>query len=588
MSAHITRVPPFSVRPLAGPPISEDRVEVTSPPAAAGSSHTLVREWVRGPERVERLSRALAWSRLTGWVTDANGATSPIEADDYVADHDHPLRWSLAGPLPVGDLTFALDMPYSVLHFTTGPGVQVEGGFATQAPRAFERARGHDAARHAMGAPTHLEFQHPRWPEEAVRVRVRDVGYGGMRLADPSDGRLLYRGLEVRARLSGGALDGLVIEGEFRYQGLGAGGLACISLVPKDDAQSAAWRDQLEPRLDPDTSVAGADPADSWALFGRCGYFDLSGKSEDDFAALESAHAAVVRAYESHPAVGVHAVWTVDGGVAASLAAARVSRTAWFGLHLAKDSGDVGPHRGFKVLRAVHRRVYEHIGAHRDTRWMVGLFQRSGSWSSYVHANFPEPYLESATADSLGVSVWELPAAPGAPGQRATPAELPGILSHLRARHTDVFCDAFDLSIEELGLKSTNARYRAAGLGRERVVFVAREGGRVVSYALAERTSPGVHVYGLLNAVWTYAVEPHGISHFDALLASAGAWYHEHGSTEFIYLRPLARPFAPSAGRHLSAADLTFVSTSILPDLTEHIWEATARPSVGKARRADR
>lgn len=563
-------------------PTRSDEVRVTH-----GDTGTEVREFAYAG-RAHALVRAAGWSELAGTVT-VDGQTWAAAAVAAEPGAEAAALWRIDGAPPPGTARIALDTAYSVLSFSVERlTLRPDGLFASPLPNLVERRRARSQPRQRLEAPVWLELSpapaDPAPTAAPTRVRVVEIGESGLRVAGGELPTWLPAGASIEdATLRGGPLDGAPVSGTLRYAGFDPDGGLAAEIVPGSPEAATAWQAAVAQVVHPHTTTRGVAQALSWALFERCGYFNLSGKTLDDFAAVCASHRHVVHRYEDHPDVGVHAAWVDGERVAATLAAARLTRTAWFGLHLAKDPGPIGPHNGPKVLHEVHRRVYDHICAQRDARWIVGVFQRNGSWSSYAHASFPARYRRAGEADAMGVSVWELDATgPSAPMARATPTERASIAAGISRQHTPIFAEAYDLSADELHLESTADLYRRAGLDRRRESFVARVDGVVVAVALAEFTSPGVHVYDLMNAVWLYALAPAGAQHFDALLAAAAAWYGSLGAATFKLFSPLESTFRPARGRRLAEADLTFVSTRILPDLSEHLWEITARPPLAR------
>ncbi|MGW8319967.1 MAG: hypothetical protein ACWGSD_00285, partial [Thermodesulfobacteriota bacterium] len=66
------------------------------------------------------------------------------------------------------------------------------------------------------------------------------------------------------------------------------------------------------------------------------------------------------------------------------------------------------------------------------------------------------------------------------------------------------------LSRDVLHLPETEAMFRAKGLKRERSCLVAKQGGKLLAFALLENSSLGLNLSGLLNAFSIYTVHPEG------------------------------------------------------------------------------
>ena len=95
------------------------------------------------------------------------------------------------------------------------------------------------------------------------------------------------------------------------------------------------------------------------------------------------------------------------------------------------------------------------------------------------------------------------------------------------------------LSRDVLHLPETAAMFRAKGLKRERSCLVAKQGGRLIAFALLENSSLGVNLSGLLNAFSVYTVHPGDEKVRDArrsLLDAALTCYRSWGARVAICL----------------------------------------------------
>jgi hypothetical protein len=95
------------------------------------------------------------------------------------------------------------------------------------------------------------------------------------------------------------------------------------------------------------------------------------------------------------------------------------------------------------------------------------------------------------------------------------------------------------LSRDVLHLPETAAMFRDKGLKRERSCLVAKQGGKLLAFALLENSSLGVNLSGLLNAFSIYTVHPEGDRACDArrsLLDAALTCYRSWGARVAICL----------------------------------------------------
>src|SRR5690606_8206527 len=98
------------------------------------------------------------------------------------------------------------------------------------------------------------------------------------------------------------------------------------------------------------------------------------------------------------------------------------------------------------------------------------------------------------------------------------------------------YLQALDLCEARINLAAARARWGAAGLERDRQIFVAYQGRERMAAAVVESASEGAHLYGLLDCLRLYPLRSGGEGGFRALLNAAHAWFAARGRQQFTYL----------------------------------------------------
>jgi hypothetical protein len=111
---------------------------------------------------------------------------------------------------------------------------------------------------------------------------------------------------------------------------------------------------------------------------------------------------------------------------------------------------------------------------------------------------------------ATGKALDERLARPGMDVRVATDADLAVVERYLVAREHPLVVRADDLTQKQLRLAALGDRYASLGLVRRREVLVASYRGHRVGFALAERASHGLNLYGGLSSFRVYVTSDEG------------------------------------------------------------------------------
>lgn len=162
--------------------------------------------------------------------------------------------------------------------------------------------------------------------------------------------------------------------------------------------------------------------------------------------------------------------------------------------------------------------------------------------------------------------------------ETATPDEVGQLLDVIAGARPLSYREAHDLVPERVCLTEMQHSWARVGMARRREIVVARRAGQAVAAGILELGEDGVHLFGLLDVVRTFALAPGGAEAFGAILEAAREWYRAAGKQKFAYFvehEDLAH--AERAGMlDLGGADLLVIGSDLMSDQLEHIWEITA------------
>jgi hypothetical protein len=156
----------------------------------------------------------------------------------------------------------------------------------------------------------------------------------------------------------------------------------------------------------------------------------------------------------------------------------------------------------------------------------------------------------------------------------AEPAELPRVFVAAAAVYPPGFLEAHALAPQ---LEAPWQAWADAGLRRGREIAVAEREGRLEAAAVLEYGEDGVHLFGLFDVVRIFPINRLTDETASALLEYAKAFFARLGKSTFLYA---SEPTASQAQWPIGAIDralihCTFMSTALLPEFADHVWELT-------------
>ncbi len=458
------------------------------------------------------------------------------------------------------------------------------------------------------GMPETVEVFRHRWQRRVSAVgrvqvrnsvgrmsgRIRDVSYGGLSFwlssADIQNEASL---LEVEVELEGGvaSLECVIC---FIQQGFGERVL-CGAKILKFHEESVVWHRFVENHLYPNTRVGARWCNAMWKLYEKCGYFNLSGKAPSMFSSTRfSAFSSVSRLLDHAPHVGCQVVWPAigDGSVAAALSMLKVYSGTWLGYQGAKVSGptpDGVP--GRTVLFGIHQRAYEHVQKDPDLKWYLAYLQVKKIWTRMAHVELNIKYVPDGDAYIVRFQAYEASSIGQRMGAKpvtaqvdvASSSELDVLAAAIRQHRPDAYLDGLDLVRERLDMRVAKRLWSGVRLERERIILVARRFGNAVAAAILELGAEGAHIYGLLDVVRLFPLEPGGEAAYIQLFEASQSWYREQGREKFICFVEDGLPIPDALSCDLvdlGAADLVLLSAQRMPDWLEQVHRVTAPRAV--------
>jgi hypothetical protein len=429
---------------------------------------------------------------------------------------------------------------------------------------------------------------------------VCDLSLGGLSASTVAVDDLLYPGLLIDdMEIAWKRGRSLHVMAEVRHvsPAIHGKGQTCGFAVVQEGCQELPWAHEVWDALHPRTRIGQPWHDDVWDLCTSSGYLDLSNKNSAEFEALRPSFAAATEKLAAAPEIGCQVTWPTRDRVEATISLLKVWRHTWLAFQLARHNEDRPLWvSGNEILRDVYLRGYEHALLDPESDWHVAYVQDAAQWSRLIHYDFPLRYAGSDRACIVPFRGWEgrcdsepaapAPMPPGSEVARATASELRAILDHLHATRPGPYIEANDYVMQGFDLAEVKHLWRRAGLERDRQVVVARSGGKMRAAAVLELAEDGLHLYGLLDIVRLFEIEPGGAALFPALLERARSWYRACGKKKFVYFdEQMTDNHAQTAGlTDLGKASLAIIGRDLIPDLLEHVHEVTApTPSRGES-----
>jgi hypothetical protein len=346
------------------------------------------------------------------------------------------------------------------------------------------------------------------------------------------------------------------------------------------------WYDLVEELQVPETARGSADFDHVWNAYVTSGYLQISGKQSQSFELGRAAFREAQARLASAPEVGA-----IFSGGRRAVPEAYVHHLqawpgSWINVHLCRLAlGRTLKTSDDAVLLRLYEHCYGFAVARPDARWLVTYTHANDTaYSHRLHCEFARGLIggEGCVIPFEPIEIGGVAAAADAdPCELGDPTrvELAMVGEQLAERLPGPYLDAMALRAPDLGSSAMQRAWQGSGLQRSREVLVARRGGRVVAAAVLDISSPGMHVYGLLDKVRVLAVEPTGCDDFGRLLAAAYQRYARRGIDKFIYFRD---PEAPLPDEHVKSvslgnANVNVVAREQLGRFLEHVFVCHAQ-----------
>ncbi|MBN1770951.1 MAG: PilZ domain-containing protein [Deltaproteobacteria bacterium] len=376
---------------------------------------------------------------------------------------------------------------------------------------ALLRRRRHDRVALDRGA-LWARFDHPLLHGRCLVRPILDVGEGGLCLEGDAREDVLPPGLALsglRIVLPDGAE--VALDGTIRSVRAGReAGADRFGVELEPERGDGGWDRFVLGRVLPDAGLLQAGEVEQvWELFDRTGY--LREKNPELLARCREPFQRTWRRLAAAPHLGAGIVVRDRR----ALRGAMFYTHAWPGTYLlhhlaldlrATDSG-LGP---AEVAGEVYRYVYHACRRMPDLRHAVGLFNVRSGWWRHLFDDF---HALGPPADWYSIDRVRLVEAPVAALATAGPQgggleaglleadERPLVEQAVRRVMPRLAAAALALDPLDPTLAALQREFGDIGLVRSREVWVARRDGRLLGAAVADAASPGVNIFGLLDAV---------------------------------------------------------------------------------------
>jgi hypothetical protein len=557
-----------------------------------------LKEEILEPARLHSLMVTLASSDEWGTIVGAEG--SRVQIVDVT--QEGLVQWRVEGDIPAAPLTLELRGYNSVYRMHLAHWSARGGGMLSSLPQSAERIRHRWFRRGRVDAATwNVEISHPLWELPTLRREVRDVSFGGLCFTCDLDADLVFPGLRVPVlKIVGPGGREVQLSGEVRFVHPAQGdqpavcGMSVKPLFPEDED---AWVALVLRTLNFNTDSGPAWTEKMWELFTASGYFNLSGKTPEEFDELKLRFVSIAQRTAAETRLSCQAVWPSSRGVEASCSVLKAYEGTWMLHQVAKLRGaprSAGASqtlgRAPHVLREIYLRSFEHAQADPGLRWAISFVEASVPWMQRSHMAFAERYEATEMAMALPFRLMEAVCADRDPSLLGrydigltTSTERMRLLSVIAQSRPTPYIEALDLVPSRFHLVGAVREWGAAKLERSRSVVVARRGGHPVAAALLETGEMGTNLFRLLDSVRLFALTPDGMTGFPALLEWARGWYAERGRESFTYFcedmhdETHARV---ARMRDLGEGRFWAVAADLLPEFLEYVFELTAHPPV--------
>lgn len=404
---------------------------------------------------------------------------------------------------------------------------------------------------------------------------------------------LLYPGLELPWAEVGwkGGRVGLELRVSHVEDDERDGTLAVLDVLP-GSRDLALWHQQATRVCHPHTFIDGKTPDLLYDLYGKSGYFHISGRSPEDFERHRDEFTRFSRRLGGAPRLGSQVTWRSLDGLDGSVTFLNAWDRSTLIYQLAREHLRPLALSGHRALYDLYVRATEHA-LRQGMEWYVVFVQHGGArFSRLVNRDFPALYDDGRRSTVQPFRCWEIPTGhlPATLEVRTpTQGEVEGWLVQLGTRQCSAYLDALDLVPGRIDFRTPAKRFAAAGMSRGRTLRVATDAGRMAAMATFEHIDDGAHLFGLLDCVRIDRITADPVLHWQAqfaLLTDAQEYYRRLGKDRFVFMeelprqgpKPEERPPVPGA-INLGDADIACFRTDLSIELVEQVARAVGRPS---------
>lgn len=565
------------------------------PPAEAASA----REIIDDPQRVRNILSVLL--RKKGVVRRAAESAPPLcvmlsEVGARTVRWCGVEGWSEAAAVEIAGHN-------SVFRFSIRAEQVRPGEVVSALPAAVERVQ---KSLHERGVEAELtaRFLHPLWLHlPPLEAEVVDVSFSSLRLALGEGQPPLQPRLKLSLELPDGD-DGVVhLLGEVRSVSAVEDTslqVCSVRVTPAKREDERRWLRLVSRILHATTYGGTAWQAELWDLFASSGYFNLSGRRPEHFEAIKPSFLTMAQKAAAVPHLLYNVACLSEHGIEGNFSLMKPYHGTWMFHQLAKRPKSASTLSSRQVLRDIFTRCCEHAQADPECRWMMVYAEARVPWNDRSFFEFARMHAATGLVAALpfrlmGVDVPDPPPserdgerngagplldAGGATALQigeATPLEQAEMLEQLRATSPRMYTEALDLVPGRFTLGSCIARWRAAGLERERALLVARRGGEPMAAAILELGELGTNLFRLLDSVRLVPMRPGGDAAFGPLLDAACGWFHRHQRTSFIYFgeRGQLTYTGRATVNDLGEGRLWIIAMELVPEFVEHVYKLT-------------
>jgi hypothetical protein len=464
------------------------------------------------------------------------------------------------------------------------------GRMVTPVPAQLWRIRHRWHRRVPTPPEVRIRFQHPLWRElPTIECDAVDISLGGLCIRTAPDD-LLFPGLLLpEVALDTGLGEHIRLRGEVRYVASrgGAQPVCGLNVVPLP-GEEPKWVRFVSQVLCPTTRTSENLIEPLWELFVLSGYFNLAGKTAEDFDVLKANFMAVGKRAAQVPQLFCQTVWPSERGIEATLSFAKAYRHTWLLHQLAKRPGKppAVAHAPGQILRDIYLRTFEHSQSDPDYKWALSYAESNTPFVEKSHLRYARRMANTGNALCMpvrmmhaNVNEFSAVSAKGLEFDHATPEEKALLAAEIARTRPTCYIEALDLTPERLEMTAIASTWQNLGLQRKREIFVARRQGRPLAALILEVGQPGTNLFRLMDAARLFPLAPDGKSAYIPLLDEARRWYARHDVDTFIYLREDGDDSYAEAG-HLHDSDeaapyLWIISSKLVPDFLEYVSEMT-------------